>query len=192
MTVFGADEWSDHYLKGTIPWDLGQAHPELVRRLPDLGPPGTAVVPWAGRGNDVAALAAAGWDVTAIDFAPAVADDLRRAVGSRGRAVIGDVFDYSPPEPVDLLFDHTFFCTLPPDDRAGFGAWAAAVVKTGGRVASVVFPIDRLESEGVPPYSITVADLTAALSPRFALEVDEPADKAGRQWETRWAVLRRL
>lgn len=191
MTLFGPHDWSERYRAGTIPWDLGRAHPELVERLPGLGPPGTALVPGAGRGHDVSALASAGWEVTAIDFAPAVADDLGAAVGTQGRVVIGDVFAFAPPEPVDLLFDHTFFCTLPPDDRTGFGSWAAEVVRPGGRVASVVFPIDRSETEAAPPYPMTVADLTAALGPAFALDVDEPADRGGRRWETRWAVFRR-
>lgn len=190
MTVFGPEDWSSHYRDGVIPWDLGQAHPELVRRLPSLGPPGTALVPGAGRGHDAAALAAAGWQVTAIDYAPEVEADLRDAVGSEGSVVTGNVFEFAPLEPVDLLFDHTFFCTLPPAHRAGFGVWAAQVVKPDGRVASVAFPIDLPKSEGVPPYPMTVDDLAAALGSGFTLELDEPADRAGRTWDTRWAVLR--
>lgn len=190
MTLNGPDDWSALYREGSIPWDLGRAHPELVQRLTDLGPPGTAVVPGAGRGHDAAALAAAGWRVTAVDFSPAVADDLRRAVGPDGRVVIGDVFEFTPPDRVDLVFDHTFFCTLPLDRRADFGRWADEVVRREGRLASVVFPIDRPATDVSPPYPMAVADLAAALDPAFTLEVDEPADKGGRRWETRWAALR--
>lgn len=143
MSAFGPDDWSIHYRNGVTPWDLGEAHPELVRRLSSLGTPGTAIVPGAGRGHDAAALAAAGWRVTAIDYAPEVAALLEAAVGHEGRVVTGDAFDFAPPQPVDLLFDHTFFCTLPPEARAGFGVWAREAVKPGGRLASVVFPIDR-------------------------------------------------
>lgn len=125
MTPFGPDDWANRYQSGTTPWDLGRPHDELVRRLPELGPPGTALVPGAGRGHDAAALAAAGWSVTAIDFAPVLADHLAQAVGPNGRVVIGDVLDFSPPSPIDLVFDHTFFCAIPPDRRPDFGRWVA-------------------------------------------------------------------
>lgn len=190
MSGYGPDRWTAEYRAGTTPWDLGRAHPELVQRLGDLGPPGTAVVPGAGRGNDVSALAAAGWQVTAVDYSSAVVDNLAQAVGPEGRVVIADVFEFAPPRPVDLVFDHTFFCTLPPDRHDDFGSWAGEVVRSDGVVASVVFPVDRPATEGVPPYPMTVDDLTAALGSAFTLEIDQPADQAGRQWQTRWAVLR--
>lgn len=191
MSVFGPDDWSAHYRSGVTPWDLGEAHPELVERLASLGPAGTAIVPGAGRGHDAGALAAAGWRVTAIDFAPEVADMLTAAVGREGTVVTGDVFDFVPSQPVDLLFDHTFFCTLPPHGRDGFGGWAAEVVSPGGRLASVVFPVGRFATEPAPPYPVSTGDLVDALGPGFTLAVDEPADAAGRRWETRWAVFER-
>lgn len=191
MSDYGPDVWSAHYRDGVTPWDLGEPHAELVKRLPSLGPAGVAVVPGAGRGNDIAALVAAGWRVTAIDYSPEVTELLRAAVGPEGRVVTGDVFDYSPPQPVELVFDHTFFCTLPPEKRETFGSWATDVVKPGGRLASAVFPVDRPASEPAPPYPMAVGDLADALMGSFELEVDDPADRAGRRWETRWAVFRR-
>lgn len=189
MAVFGREDWSAHYRDGVTPWDLARAHPELVKRLPSLGAPGTAVVPGAGRGHDASALAAAGWRVTAIDYAPEVAGLLREAVGREGAVVTGDVFDFTPPEPADLLFDHTFFCTLAPDERPAFGAWADEVIAPGGRLVSVVFPIGRPATEPTPPFPMTVDSLAEALTTRFTLEIDAPADSAGRIWGTRWTVF---
>lgn len=191
MTPFGPDDWANRYQSGTTPWDLGRPHDELVRRLPELGPPGKALVPGAGRGHDAAALAAAGWSVTAIDFAPVLTDHLAQAVGPNGRVVIGDVLDFSPPSPVDLVFDHTFFCAIPPDRRPDFGRWVANAVRAGGRVASVVFPVDRPATEPSPPYPMTSSDFMTALGAAFTVETDEPASRSGRSWETRWIVLRR-
>ena len=189
---FGPDEWADRYTAGDTTWDLGRAHPELMRRLADLGEPGTVLVPGAGRGHDASAFAGAGWQVIAADFAPTVEPDLQRAVGQQGRVVIGDVFEIeSITRGVDLVFDHTFFCAIPLRRRPDFGVLARAMVRPWGRVASIVYPVGRPGSEGGPPYAMSVDDLANVLGEGFELEADEPAAAAGRSWETRWACFRR-
>lgn len=191
MNESGPTEWSARYQTGITPWDLGRAHPELVRRLPEIGPPGTVIVPGAGRGHDAAVLAAAGWTVTAIDFAPVLASHLEAAVGERGRVVIGDVFGHHPSRPVDMVFDHTFFCAIPLQLRGEFGHWASRVLRVGGNLVSVVFPLGRPHVQGGPPYGMSTADLREALGPSFVVVVDEPAVEPGRRsFRTRWAVFR--
>ena len=109
-----ADAWNVRYELGTIPWDLGRAHPELETRLAldpslGLGTVGTALVPGAGTGHDAAALAQAGWHVTAIDIAPAVESALlRRLQADHSSVVIGDSLALDVNDPFDLVFDHTF------------------------------------------------------------------------------------
>lgn len=160
--------------------------------MPGLGPPGKAVVPGAGTGHDARALAQAGWQVTAIEFVPALAEPLRDAVGAGGQVVIAEALGWTPASDVDLLFDHTFFCALPSRRRPEFGRWAAAVLKPGGRVASCVYPIGRPEAAGGPPFGMTTADLADALGSGFELLVDEPASHPrGRSWATRWAEFAR-
>lgn len=193
MSAPTADDWAARYEAGTTPWDLRRPHPELVRRIPDLGPPGIAVVPGAGRGHDAGALAGAGWTVTAIEYVDGLRNVLQEAVGARGRAVIGDALAHEPGEPVDLVFDHTFFCAIPVDERPRFGAWAARIVRPGGLLASVVFPVGRAREDGGPPHGMTTADLLEVLDPAFELEIDTPAENPGRRsWAARWAVFRRV
>ncbi|MGD2061034.1 MAG: methyltransferase domain-containing protein [Acidimicrobiia bacterium] len=192
-----ADAWSARYETGSIPWDLGRAHPELETRLaldPALGTGsvGSVLVPGAGTGHDAAALAQAGWRVTAVDIAPAVeAPLLRRLVADHASVVIADSLELDAEEPFDLLFDHTFFCAIDPADRPRFGAMASRVLARSGSVISIVFPIGRPVSEGGPPWGFDSGDLAAVLGDGFSLEErGGRSHVSGRRWPyawTRWA-----
>jgi len=192
-----ADAWNARYEIGSIPWDLGRAHPELETRLaldPALGTRsvGRVLVPGAGTGHDAAALAQAGWRVTAVDIAPAVeAALLRRLDAEHASVFVADSLDLEVDEPFDLLFDHTFFCAIDPSDRTRFGAMADRVLGSSGALISIVFPIGRPASEGGPPWGFGTEDLAGALGDRFALEEEGGHSRvAGRRWPyawTRWA-----
>ncbi len=193
-----APDWAGRYKAGETRWDLGGAHPELLRRIAagELAPRNgrRAWVPGCGRGHDLVALASAGWCVTGLD----IVEDLRGmvepgCVASGGRFLLGDALLNAPPEPVELIFDHTFFCALPPTRRAEFGVWARSVLAPGGQLCSLVFPADRPRELGGPPFPMTTADLAEALGGSFALLLDEAVDEAGagRAWRERWAIFER-
>ena len=186
-----ADAWSARYELGSIPWDLGRAHPELETRLaldPTLGTGSVGSVLVPGTGHDAAALAQAGWRVTAVDIAPAVEAALLRRLDADGASVlIGDSLDLEVDEPFDLVFDHTFFCAIDPVDRPRFGSMAERVLTGTGSVISVVFPIGRPASDGGPPWGFDVSDMAAALGDRFLLsEEAEHMRVAGRRWPHAW------
>ena len=98
--------WNLRYEFFSAPWDMGEPHPELIRRLdedPSLGTGsvGSVLVPGSGLGNDAAALAAAGWRVTALDFAPALEAGLVKILEPLGGSVvIGDAFEFNPDRAV--------------------------------------------------------------------------------------------
>lgn len=194
-----ADAWNASYEIGSIPWDLGRAHPELETRLavdPSLGTDsvGSVLVPGAGTGHDAAALAQAGWRVTAVDLAPAVETALlRRLDADGGSVVIGDSLELEVEKPFDLVFDHTFFCALDPADRPRFGSMAHRVLARSGSVISVVFPIGRPASDGGPPWGFDVEDMARALGDGFTLdERGGHTRMSGRRWPhawTRWARM---
>ena len=195
-----ADAWNARYELGSIPWDLGRAHPELETRLAldpslGLGIVGTALVPGAGTGHDAAALAQAGWHVTAIDIAPAVeAALLRRMHADHSSVVIGDSLALEVNEPFDLVFDHTFFCALDPGERGRFGAMVDRVLSRSGALISVVFPIGRPASEGGPPWGVEADDLAVALGESFELAEEGARMRIpGRRWPHEWTRwIRRL
>ena len=190
-----AEAWNSLYEAGTTPWDLGQPHPELVRRLeiePSLGTGsvGRALVPGAGSGQDAGALARAGWTIAAVDLAPAVEPKLRASVEPYGgTATIGDALALEEGEPFDLVFDHTFFCAIDPDLRPEFGTLCRRMLAPGGAVISIVFPIGI--RTGGPPWSFDVEMLGEALGDGFEVEeVSEPFTTKRRRSPHVWARWR--
>ncbi|MDH4117412.1 MAG: TPMT family class I SAM-dependent methyltransferase [Acidimicrobiia bacterium] len=185
-------DWSLRYAAGNTPWDMRRAHPELTRRLeldPTLGTGrvGTALVPGSGHGHDAAALAGAGWDVTAVDFALGMAPVSHHGVEFRE----ANVFDIDGV--FDLMFDHTFFCALDPSERMRFGGLARRVVRAGGHVVSIVFPIGRpLESCG-PPFPMEVDHVSRVLGGEFELVAESAPFTTGRRaWPHVWAHWTRM
>jgi len=76
---------------------------------------------------------------------------------------IADFFTFSVPEGgFDLVYDYTFMCALPPALRADWGARLRQLVKPGGYLIALAWPIDGGRTDG-PPYSVSVAAYEEAL-----------------------------
>lgn len=191
-----ASTWSIRYEMNQIPWDLGRAHPELTGRLVadpslGLGKLGTVLVPGCGAGQDAGAFADHGWKVIALDFAKGARRLVEQKLAGRGTFVLADLFTYEPDVVVDLIFDHTCFCAIPPSRRPEFGPAMARILAPGGRFVSVVFPVDKPLEHGGPPHTMSTDDLVLALGDDFELAIDEDIDCAGRRWPNRWAEFKR-
>lgn len=191
-------QWSERYAEGTTPWDLGRAHPELESWLAKAGPPagaGTALVPGCGTAFDAAAIARAGWRVTALDVVPGAPDPANRQVieEAGGEVRIADALAFEPPAPYQLIFEHTFFCAIEPGQREAWGQLMRRCLAPDGELAALVFPIDRPLDLGGPPFGYGPADLLAALGSGFTLVEDRPVERAvkDRSWEERWLRVRR-
>ena len=189
-------DWAELYRQNTTPWDMGGAHPELARRLDEAvlapAPAGTRVlVPGCGRGHDALALAAAGFQVTAIDIVEQLATQVEPGLGaSGGRFLTADALAFR--EAHALLFAHTFFCALPPELRGRYGEMAAACVESGGERQAIVFPLDKEPRGEGPPFQMTLEDLVTALGEAFELLEDAPIPtRPERPWLSRWARFRR-
>ncbi len=195
-----ARDWSERYAKGDTPWDQGDAHPELVRCLAEgvLAPAADVrrrvLVPGCGRGHDALALAGAGWSVTAVDVVDALSGELDpnlRALG--GRFLAEDALGHQGGELYDLLWEHTFFCTIDPEHRGAYGELARRAVAVGGRLAALVFPVGKPRADGGPPWGISVEDLVACLGDDFTLLESGPVEVGfqERRWGEELALFER-
>ncbi len=192
-------DWSIRYALGRPAWDLGGPHPEMVARLAEDGRLGLgpgrrrALVPGCGLGHDAEALATAGWEVTAVDYASELEPLVRGRFGPLGcRFISEDVLTFEDDELYDLLFDHTFFCAVHPDDRTAFGDLARRLVRPGGRVVSIVFPAGKKLEAGGPPWGMLTDDLARALGAEFQMIEDLPVAHCGHpSWGERWAGFAR-
>ncbi len=190
--------WSRRYEDEDTPWDLGRPHPDLVTRMPELsgfvGSDPRAFVPGCGRGHDAEALARAGLDVTAVDVVPGLASRVRTRLEPFGGTFSWeDALLVRPEEPYDLIWEHTFFCAVDPEDRPAYGAMARRCLRRGGVLAGVLFPVGKPEAWGGPPWGVTVEALERALGSSFRKLRDEPAARPieGRSWKERWVVFKK-
>ena len=210
--------WQGVYDAGPMAFDLGQATPALCDWL-DGHPlePGRALVPGCGRGHDVIELARRGFDALGVDFARSAVRDAR-ALAARDRAparflerdlfsLLADPDRLEPWEPlppleegtIDLWWENTCYCAIEPARRGEYASIAARLVRRGGTLLFLAFPLDarsigapRLRAPPVagearsslkasassepssPPYPIRAEEIAPRFAPHFVLRTLAP------------------
>jgi SAM-dependent methyltransferase len=128
------------------PIESPEPDPTLVDEIGSLRP-GRALDLGAGDGRNAIWLASQGWQVTAVDFSGVALDRGRALATARGVRVewqLADLLEWSPGvSGFDLVT--LFFIHLPPDERRGVYARAAAAVAPGGTLLIVGHDRTNLE-----------------------------------------------
>ncbi|CAE6408123.1 unnamed protein product [Rhizoctonia solani] len=163
--------WDAAWQEGATPWDSGMPQPPLQQVFEtsiqsDLGIPksGRALVPGCGRGYDAIYLASQGYSVVGADLSATAVSEAQKYLSSQPNAenikVQYQVLDFfkSPSlveEPFDLVYDYTFFCAIPLGLREHWGRRMAEIVKPGGYLITLMYPIDpgRARDDG-PPFPV--------------------------------------
>ena len=189
--------WEQRYREGDVHWDRGTASPSLMQYVSAYPLCGRILVPGCGRGNDVAALARAGLDVTGFDIAPtAVREARERYTDVADRFVAGDLFDLQPEfrGAFDVVIEHTCLSGMPPELRQSYRRAVETALKPGGLIVGVWFINPNLNpGEFGPPYPLSVEDLDRLFADGFEIIDDYVPDVAfeGREGRERVRVLRR-
>lgn len=187
--------WQLAWEEGRTPWDAGAASPALealvaAGSLPD----GLALVPGAGSGYDVLALASPRRAVIGLDLSPLAAErfeGLRDAAGvpaDRARLVVGDFFEWSPPTPVDLVWDYTFLCALEPSRRGDWLRRTRELLSPTGELVLLLFPVQPIHGDpSRPPHPIPPDVVRALVEPVFDVVHLEPTTRShpgreGNEW----------
>jgi len=191
--------------ESVTPWDRGALQAPLQKLVESgrvsLPTSGRAIVPGCGRGYEVVYIAntlhldTIGLDLssTAIRAAQQNAAKAGTSPKTKFQFIETDFFKYEVPESdrFDLGFDYTFFCAIPPSRRADWGSQMRALIKQGGLLVTLMYPIDGERDDG-PPFSVSEAAYTDALKVKAGIwsevlnEVTE-----GREGRERIAVWRR-
>jgi SAM-dependent methyltransferase len=185
--------WNERYAAGRTPWESSGVPPRLARFLAAHPRGGRVLVPGCGRGQEVAAFAAAGWDALALDFSAEAIAQARAAVRAElaDRIVLGDFFTHPfAAGSFDLVYERTFFCALPPSRRAALLARTATLLRPGGLLVGFYY---TSEETGGPPYALHAADHDALFTADFVPERDEPVAEPHPLFgaDERWREYRR-
>ena len=95
---------------------------------------------------------------------------------------------------IPQVYDYTFFCALHPSRRPRWAATMAAVVKPGGQLWTMIFPIS--DHEGGPPFAVSPDAyrsllLDAGFEERSLAPVPEELSHSGRASKEAFAVWER-
>ncbi|KAF7981578.1 hypothetical protein HWV62_32614 [Athelia sp. TMB] len=176
--------WDKAWQKSVTPWDRGNVQPPLRDLLlsSDIDWPraGRALVPGCGRGYDPIFIATTlGLDTLAIDISPTAikaANDLLAQTpltGSKGKVAFRDADFFtlaaSHSEQFDIVYDYTFFVAILPERRVEWGAEMNKLVKKGGYLITLVYPL------GIPEGHVD--------GPPFRVEPSHYLEPLGAGWE---------
>lgn len=158
--------WDERYRAGHTPWDFGGVPANLRGYLAERKPFGRVLVPGCGSGYDVQALAEAGNEVVGIDLSEtAVQRANQTATHSRATIARGDVFTHPFPENAfDAIYERTFLCALPPEDRERYRDRVRFLLKPGGLLFGYFL---YGEESDPPPYPMAAGEEIALLGPWF-------------------------
>ncbi len=194
-----AETWDAIYRADDAGWDMGQAAPPfgaLLKSPPSWLKPGRLLNVGCGRGHDAYLFAAAGFDVTAVDFADsAIASVTSYATETTGLTPFQcDLFELPSQglEPFDYLLEHTCFCAIPTARRAEYAAVANAMLAPGGHLFGLFYRFDPPDSDG-PPFTLSEDDLRSIFAEHFeAITITTPDfSTEKRQGRERFVSMRR-
>lgn len=161
--------WRRRFLESDTPWDRGAANPALTAWL-DSGEltPCRILVPGCGTGHEVALLAARGFAVTALDYAPEAVEATRArlaAAGVEAQLIEADALAWQPEEPLEAVYEQTCLCALHPDHWGTYAQQLHRWLAPQGRLFALFMQAARPGgAEGFvegPPYHCDIHGMRA-------------------------------
>lgn len=184
------------YKEGDTHWDKGEASPCLIDWLQGKFAQydGRVLVPGCGFGHDVRAWAQAGFEVVGMDVAPSAIEGARKLLEPDLEKVSFELGDFFEPtevaKPFDIVFEHTFFCAIQPEQRDEYVQQLLKWVKPGGHYLAINYFLPK--DEDGPPFGTDREEIIERFSPHFTLlEEWVPRSWEHRQGKERMFLWRR-
>jgi SAM-dependent methyltransferase len=172
--------WEEKYLDNSLGWDLGGPTPIFIQISSEFNP-GKICFVGCGRGHDAIRFAQKGFDVTAVDFAPSAiqaVNNLAKKSNVIVHAVQADIFSLTPKysETFDYIIEQTCFCAIDPSRRVEYEAVVKSILKPGGQLVGLWFPLDKTLEEGGPPYATRIDEVKSIFDLGWGIVKEEFPD----------------
>ena len=172
--------WEDIYFDDDAGWDLSGVTPVFKSIAQDLNP-GELCIVGCGRGYDAIMFSKRGFDVTAVDFAPSPIRSVKNmAIESSLNINIlqEDIFSLSPKydKKFDYVIEQTCFCAIPPERRLEYEKLDHAILKPGGELIGLWFPLDKTLEDGGPPWGTSILEIKSIFNDGWKIEREEFQD----------------
>jgi SAM-dependent methyltransferase len=169
--------WNKRFAEGSTPWDRGATNPQLHAWL-SAGElkPCRILIPGCGSGHEAATLAAAGFEVTALDYSPEAIARTRKLLDSqrlKATVIEADALAWRPDRPFDAVYEQTMLCAIYPDLWRAYADQLHRWLKPGGRLYALFVQYLRPDApDGAilgPPYHCDINAMRALLpEPKWA------------------------
>ena len=172
--------WEDIYFDDDAGWDLSGVTPVFESIAQDLNP-GELCIVGCGRGYDAIMFSKRGFDVTAVDFAPSPIRSVKNmAIESSLNINIlqEDIFSLSPKydKKFDYVIEQTCFCAIHPERRLEYEKLVHAILKPGGELIGLWFPLDKTLEDGGPPWGTSILEIKSIFNDGWKIEREEFQD----------------
>jgi len=172
--------WEDIYLLDDAGWDLGGPTPVFAQIGKEITP-GKICIIGCGRGHDAIMFAKKGFHVTAIDFAPSAikaVNELALEANVEIDAIQIDLFSMLPKfnNTFDYVVEQTCFCAIPPKQRGDYAHVVHSILKSGGLLIGLWFPLDKTMEEGGPPWATSIQEVKSLFNHGWEIEKEEWPD----------------
>ena len=146
--------WQDRYVAGKTGWDRGGASAAMMTWVEEGKlRPCRILIPGCGRGHEAIALAEAGFDVTAIDFAATAVEHLKLELRRRGlnaNVVQSDLFAFCEPDSFDAIYEQTCLCAIDPSQWQTYQQLLACWLRPHGKLFALFMQSGQYHA---PPFS---------------------------------------
>lgn len=160
-------DWQAKYQASATPWEREHLNPAFNQwRAHFEQRSGHVILPGCGRSPELLAMAAMGWQVTGIDLAAAAVDFQSQALRDHrfeGVVIQGNLFEWQPDEPADLIYEQTCLCALHPEQWLAYEAQLYRWLKPGGELAALFMQTGR---DGGPPFDCPLEDMRSLFAPQ--------------------------
>ena len=169
--------WEDIYLDDDAGWDLGGVTP-VFDNIADQLSRGKVCIVGCGKGYDAVMFAQKGFEVTAVDFAPSALIKLEIMSNKENvnvQILQSDIFVLTPEydSVFDYVIEQTCFCAVNPQRRQEYERLVYKILKPGGKLIGLWFPLDKtIEDEG-PPWGITIDEVKSIFKNGWIIEREE-------------------
>tara|TARA_B100000809_G_scaffold66185_1_gene62886 strand:+ start:3853 stop:4452 length:600 start_codon:yes stop_codon:yes gene_type:complete len=169
--------WENIYLEDDAGWDLKGVTPVFDSISNELIP-GKICIIGCGRGYDAIMFAQKGFDVTAVDFAPSAIDSVKSlAINSKVKVNIvkADIFSLKSESmnTYDFIIEQTCFCAIHPSRRKEYEILVKSILKPGGKLIGLWFPLDKKLDEGGPAWGTTIEEVKSIFQDGWKIKKEE-------------------
>lgn len=162
INFLSSNYWNDKYKTGDTGWDIGAPTPIFSDWISSQNEKLNICVLGAGNGWDAVNFAKHGHEVTAVDFAEQAVnnmDNLAKKEKINLNILKLDIFKLKDfySNYFDVIVEYTCFCAINPKDRGRYIVLANKILKPGGQLVALLFPLSMDKNKDIgPPFSIDI------------------------------------